>query len=504
MHTFRTDEQSVRNKKLLNISYFCSMTDNLRKKTTNSIIWNAIDKIGFQMIAFVVGVVTARLLTPDDFGLIGALAIFTLLSNTLVEGGFTSALIRRENNTDEEYTAAFYFNLFLSVFFYAVLYFSAPLIASFFKMPELCNLSRLLFLAVVLQSLGLVQNIILTKQFAFRILTIANVTSVILSGIITIVLIYFEFGYWALAWQIVLQVGFRSLLLWVLSSWRIKRNADFKVIKELFSFSTFLLINSIFVAIVKYIYNIIIGRLYTKQDLGYYSQAYKYQQIPSSIITATFSGVAYPVLSELNNNSQRQLAYFRKIMRITAFVIFPVMTGLCLMAEPLFSIVLTDKWLPAVPYFQILSIAAFVVPFHTLNLTLITVKGFPKMMFLLEFIRNILVLISLYFFFGNIQWMLFGFLVASYLSYFTDLFFIRKVSGYKIREQILDILPYFVISIIMGGIIYLVSLSSLNLYLKTFFQLMSGASFYLLVSHLLGSKVIRDAVEIFRPKSNKK
>jgi len=474
------------------------MADNLKQKTTNSFLWNAFDKVGFQTIALIVGIITARLLSPKDFGLIGALAIFTLLSNTLVESGFSLTMIRRNNNTNAEYSAVFYFNLLAGILFYTILFFAAPSIALFFDMPELCDLSRILFLSIVLNSLGLVQNIILTKKLAFKILTIVNIISVFLSGVITIILIYTGFGYWALAWQLVLQVGFRSFLLWVLSSWRLTKQVDFRVIKELFSFSIFLLANSIFVAIVKYIYNIIIGRLYTVQDLGYYSQAYKYQQIPSSIISNTISGVAFPVLSELNNNPRRQLTYFRKIVRITAFAIFPIMIMFYLLAEPLFSIVLTDKWLPAVPYFQILVIAGIVVPFHTLNLSLITVKGFPKRMFLLEIIRNLLVILSVIIFFQSILTMLYGFLIASILSYLTGLFFIERIIRYRVREQIVDILPYGVISVVMGVVIKGIEWIGMELYLTVFIQLATIPVFYIGVLKLFGSRVLEDVLSLFK------
>jgi len=473
------------------------MADNLKQKTTNSFLWNAFDKLGFQIIALIIGIITARLLSPKDFGLIGALAIFTLLSNTLIESGFSSAMIRRNNNTNAEYSAVFYFNFFVSILFFVMLFFAAPLIASFFKMPELCNLSRLLFFSTVLNSLGIVQNIILTKKLAFKTLTIANIVSILLSGIFTVILIYKDFGYWSLAWQQVLQIGFRSLLLWMLSSWRLTKQVNFGVIKELFSFSIFLLSNSIFVAMVKYVYNIIIGRLYTVQDLGYYSQAYKYQQIPSSIISSTFSGVAYPVLSELNNNAQRQLIYFRKIMRITAFAIFPVMIMLFLLAEPLFSIVLTDKWLSAVPYFQILIIAGIVVPFHTLNLTIITVKGFPKRMLLLEVIRNVLIILSVIICYQSITFMLYGFLVASVLSYLTDLFFVRKVIRYNIKEQLKDILPYGIISLAMGAVMYYIPDFNCKLYWDVIIRLVAGGFFYFITLYLSGSKVMRDMIKLF-------
>ena len=473
------------------------MADNLKQKATNSFLWNAFDKVGIQVISLIVGIITMRLLTPEDFGLIGALAIFTFLSNLLVESGFSSALIRRKNNTDSEYSAVFYFNLGLSLIFYFILYISAPLIAAYFRMPELCKLSRFLFISIILNSFGLVQNIILTKKFAFKVLTSANITSVILSGTIAIVLILSDFGYWALAWQQVSQYAFRSLMLWILSSWRLTKKPDFHVIKELFSFSIFLLANSIFSTVVKYIYNIIIGRLYTADILGHYSQAFKYQQIPGAIVSGTFVGVAYPVLAELNENPPRQLLYFRKIMRLVAFATFPIMIGLCIMAKPLFFIVLTEKWLPAVPYFQILIIAAITVPFHTLNINLITVKGKPKQMLVLEIVRNCLILLSLFFCFGNIEKMLFGFLAANFISYIIDLFYVRKIIQYKIKEQIIDILPYFVVSVMTGIVLYFIPFIGLNINYSTILQLVAGILFYMLILYVMKSEIIKDMTELF-------
>ncbi|MBP5455300.1 MAG: oligosaccharide flippase family protein [Paludibacteraceae bacterium] len=189
------------------------MGNDLKQQTKRSIVWNAFDKVGFQAIALLVGLITARCLTPNDFGLLGALAIFTALSNILVESGFTSAMVRREKNTDAEYMAVFYFNLLLSLLIYGILFFSAPFISSYFNMPELLWLSRLLFLAIVFNSVGIVQTIVLTKRMEFKVLSLSSLLSAGLAGVITVVMIYLDFGYWALAAQILMQVGFKSLFL---------------------------------------------------------------------------------------------------------------------------------------------------------------------------------------------------------------------------------------------------------------------------------------------------
>lgn len=472
------------------------MSDSLKKKTVSALSWNAFDKVGFQVIAFIVGVITARLLSPKDFGLIGALAIFTILSNVLIESGFTAALVRRKHNTNEEYSAVFLFNVGLSLLIYAVLFFSAPLIADFFRMPELTSLSRFLFLSIIINSLGLVQNIILTKELAFRTMTIANISSVILSGIITIILVIKGYTYWALAAQQVLQVAFKTLFLWISNPWNVFIKPHFVVIKEVFNFSFLLIITSVSSTIIRNIYNIIIGRIYNVQDLGYYSQAYKYQNIPSYVISSTQSGVAYPVFSKLNNDPERQLLYIRKIMRITAFLIFPIMIGFFAMAKEFVSILLTDKWLPAVPFLRILILSGIIAPFHIIYMHMFTAKGFPKLHFMLEMIRNGLVLLSLLVGLESIEKMLYAFTIASLISYCIDLFFVREKTGYKIWWQIKDILPYAIISALMYVVIIGIGYVPLATIPIVILQATSAVVFYFATLKILKSKVMEDVIEI--------
>lgn len=477
------------------------MTESLKKKTASSLIWNALDKAGFQLVALIVGIITARLLSPRDFGLIGALVVFTLLSNILVESGFTSALIRRKKNTDAEYTAILYFNVLLSAVIYLLLFISAPKIADFFKMPELCSLARFLFLSIIINSLGIVQNIVLTKELAFRLTSLANITSAIVSGIITIILVLKGFEYWALAWQLLLQSAVRVVFLWMFSSWKFSFKADFRILKEVFSFSVFLLITSLITTLVKNVYNILIGRFFPIQQLGYYYQANKFQQIPSNVISMTLSGVAYPVFSKLNAESERQVLYLRKIMRITSFLIFPVMIGLLSLTNELVTIVLTDKWLPAVPYFRLLVLAAIIYPLHMLNMSYIIVKGYPKMSFWLEMVKNGLILISLFFCMGSIELMMIGFSVASLLSYGCDLFFVQKNTNYKAIEQLKDILPYALISAGMFVVVKFIGMVSLGLYTTTILQLIGAIAFYFITIKLLGSQVLNDAIAMVKEKS---
>ncbi len=458
------------------------------------------DKVGFQVFALFVGIFTARMLTPRDFGLIGALSIFTLLSTILTESGFTSAMVRRKENKKAEYSAIFFVNVALSVSFYAVLFLCAPLIADYFEMPELCALSRFLFLSILANSLGIVPNILLTISLSFKQISIANISSAVVSAVVTILLVFLGYEYWALTWQQVTQHIVRVGLLWIFSRWTICK-PDFGIIREVFSFSFFLLVTSLLNTVVKNVYNVIIGKKYSAEDLGYYYQANKFQQIPSNVISTAISGVSYPVLSRLNNEQERQLTYFRKIIRVTAFLIFPVMIVLFGMLENLVVIILTDKWLPAVPYFKILAVSAAIFPLHTLNLNILAVKGYSKVYFCLELFRNVLCIVFLFLFSSSIEVILVGYTLASIISYIADVICVQNRTGYSVLQQAKDILPYAAVSGVMFLVIKSIGLLSFGLYPTTVLQMIAAAVFYFISLKVSGSKVLEDILEILKKKS---
>jgi len=481
------------------------MTDYLKQKTATSFLWNIFDKIGFQVVALFVGIFTARMLSPKDFGLIGALSIFTHLNSVLVESGFSAAMVRRKNNKNSEYSAIFFINIALSALFYSVLFLSAPFIAGYFKMPELCKISRYLFLSILINSCGIVPNIILTISLSFKQISIANISSAIVSAVVTILLVFLGYEYWALVWQLLTQNIVRMGLLWIFSKWKVSK-PDFRIIREVFSFSFFLLLTSILNTVVKNIYNVVIGKRYTSEDLGYYSQANKFQFIPSCVISSAISGVSYPVLSQLNNEKKRQLTYFRKIIRITAFLIFPVMIILFSMLEDLITIVVTEKWLPAIPYFKILTVSAVIFPFHSLNLNILAVKGYSRIYFRLELLRNFLCIVFLLLVplsgdsSSNIKNMLIGYSLANFISYIADSIYVQKKTSYKVLHQVKDIFPYLAVSLMIYPITKGIKWMDMGLYLTVFIQLATVSVFYIGVLKLLGSRILKDFLSLFKLK----
>ena len=474
---------------------------NLKKQTTISLIWNGFNKIGYQVIALLVGIVTARLLTPTDFGYIAALAMFTMLSNLFVESGFTAALVRRENNTQSDYSTAFYFNVALSLIFYSGLFISAPIIADYFNMPPLTNLARVLFLAIIINSLFIIPNIILTRQLRFKEIAIAELSGMIVSAIITITMAMTGFGYWAIAAQQISQLVVKVMIIWALSKWHPSLDFSFKLLKEIFSFSFLLIISSLISTITRYIYNFFIGPRYTADDLGYYGQAFKFHQIPYSVITATITGVSYPVFSSLNNDKERQMLYIQKIMRMTAFITFPVMIGLYCIAPNFISVILTDKWLPMLDYFKILILAGLAMPFITLSLNIFNVIGKPQLYFQMEFLRNGLIIALLLVLNNTIETMLYGYLIATYITVICNSIMLQKHINYPIFEQLSHILPSLVLAIVMGVTVSTIETKlEMTNTMQLFLQLGIGGLLYLSLAWGCHLQIMDDIINMIKEK----
>ena len=476
----------------------------LKKQTTISLIWNGFNKIGYQVIALLVGIVTARLLTPTDFGYIAALAVFTMLSNLLVESGFTAALVRRKDNTQADYSTAFYFNVALSLIFYSALFISAPAIADYFNMPPLTELARILFLAIIINSLFIIPNIILTRALRFKEIAIAELTGMIVSAVITVSMAMTGFGYWAIAAQQISQLVVKVGIIWALSKWRPTLDFRFSLLKEVISFSFLLIISSLISSVTRYVYNFFIGPRYSADDLGYYGQAFKFHQIPYNVISSTITGVSYPVFSSLNNEKERQMLYIQKIMRITAFITFPAMIGLYCIAPNFISVVLTDKWMPMLPYFKILIIAGIAMPFININLNIFNAIGRPRIYFTLECLRNGLIIALLFVLNSTIETMLYGYLTATYTALIASSWLIKKHIGYSIFDQITHILPSLILAVIMGATISTIETKLvMSDAMQLMLQLGIGGFTYIALAWGCNLPIMTDVIEMIKNKLHK-
>ncbi len=470
--------------------------DNLKNKTKKSIVWNAIEKVGVQLIALVTGLYVVRNVSDTDMGFIGALAIFVSIGIGLVDLGFSTALIRRNNNTDEEYSAIFYVNLLISVILYLIGYFSAPLISDWYSIPELTDLARFLFLIVIINSLSLVQIVRHTKAFDFKSLAIANLVSVIVSGVVTITLVHWGYSYWALAWQQISLRTTKTLMLWVIKPWKgLKLSPNFGVVKELFGFSYLLIINGILSSVATNFFSVTIGRVFHASILGHYYTADKYKIIARDIITQTIAQVAMPALTEIKDDKVRQKQYYRKFINVGALLIFPALLGLAVVFDDFCVLVLTEKWLPIVPYFRMLVIVALLDPFNGLANQILLVEGKTKHFFASECVRHVFLILSAYLCFVNlsdsyrvfleayggnavINLMIFSSFVTWAMCLGMKLYFVNGVFKYSISEMLKDVIPYLLISIVMVITVW---------YAKKFMDMMP--LYRMMVSVILGGVV---------------
>lgn len=470
----------------------------LKEQTTKSFAWNFMDKIGYQLIALVVGIFTLRLLSPTDFGYTGALAVFTMLSNILVESGFTAALVRRKANTNREYTAAFLFNLALSIALYSALFFTAGHIAAYYHMPPLTTLARVIFLAIIINSFTIVQTIILTKELKFKQMTIANLGGMIVSAVVTLWMAATGWGYWALAAQQVSQVLVKAIILWCLSRWRPSRItwSDFRIIKEIFSFSALLIVSSAVSTVVKYVYTIFIGPRYTTEDVGFYSQAYKYHQIPQTVISGSIGGVAYPVLSSLIGESDRQMQYMHRIIKMTAFITLPVMIGFIAISENFVHVIITDKWLPMLPYLRLLIIGGTCLPFISVMQNMLNVFGKPNLNFATEFGRNALIIVLLLLFNDTIVDILYGYILASAVALIGTAVVTARVTKYRLRDMLRHILPSLGLALLMGVVVYwLPRVVHVAFWLQLLLQLAVGVCLYIGLALAFKMEIIETLIQ---------
>jgi teichuronic acid exporter len=463
------------------------MSGSLKQEIVSGVFWSSVERIGSLGIQFVITIIIARVLTPVDYGLIGMLTIFTALGAVLLDSGFGQALIRKNDTTETDYSTVFFTNLALGLTIYFILYFCAPVISIFFHTPELTKISRYVFLVFPINAIGLIQNTIITKNTNFKLLTKISIISAILSGIFGISLAYSGLGVWTLVYQSLFYNLIRSILLWFFNKWRPSLIFSFNSIKNLFGFSSNLLGTGVIVVLFNNIYTLLIGRFYLVEQVGFYNQANRFQDLPTQTLTAIIQRVSYPVLSKIQDDDLRLKSAYRKIINQTVFFNFPLMLGLIATGKNLFLILLTEKWLPAVPYFQLLCIYGALFPLHSINVNILKVKGKGKMLLNLEIIRR-LIMVSVIFItlrYGIIT-LLIGNIVASLLSISINMYFCGKEISFRIFEQIKDITPYFLIALISSLTMFILNeFLEINVALLLSVQIITGILVYLVISQIL-------------------
>lgn len=480
------------------------MADELKEKASKSLVWSLLDKIGQVVITFITGIITMRALTPHDYGLIGALALFVAISHICIESGFGLTLLRKESVSQKEYSAVFYFNIALGVTFYAILYFCAPLIADYFHQDELIDLSRVLFLVLIINPMALVQHVMLRRNLKFKELTLASMGSVTGSLLITLILLQFTQSYWVLAIQQLTLAGAKVIILWILSPYKLTLKTSFSEIAPLFSFSLVLMLNSLITAFCNNIYSLLIGRHYSSIDLGHYSQSRKYSDIAPNTLHNCITSVSAPIFAKLNNELERQKRYMVKFIRLTGFAIAPTAIYLWVCIPDLISFALTTKWLPIVPYFRIFVLCMLFECMHYQLSNFFIIKGLKKVVLGIDTTKNIGLLLVAFicftFFPKELDTLIMGYGILVCAIWIIDLFWLKKTMDYNPLKVIKDLAPYYILALIAGYETYRISFLELGLFVKIVIEGLGMFGTYLILCRLTGSKVLDDILEMVKKK----
>jgi teichuronic acid exporter len=451
-----------------------------------SLFWKLMERGGTQGIQFVVQIILARLLLPEDYGLIAVMSIFIAIANVFIQNGFSTALIQDKDTDEVDFSSVFYLNLLVTALLYTALFFGAPLIAIFYNNQQFIPLLRVLSIVLFFGAFNSIQNAVISKKMQFKKLFFSSLGAIVASGAIGIVFAYCNYGAWALVFQQLSNQLFVTIILFFTVKWRPQKAFSYTKVKKLFSFGWKVLVSSLIDTIYMNLRNLIIGKLFNAEVLGFYNRG---DQFPSTLVTnvdGSIQAVMFPALSTNQDDRERVKYMVRRSIVTSSFIIFPIMIGLAVTAKPLVEILLTDKWLPCVPFLQISCFIYAFWPIHTANLQAINALGRSDIYLKLEIIKKIMgvaiLIISLFY---GVYAIALGGVISGLLSIFINSYPNKKLLDYSYKEQIKDILPSLLLSACMGFVVCSVYLLNLPVLATLIIQVIVGVLVYLLMANLL-------------------
>lgn len=460
--------------------------ESLKNKTIKGVGWSAADAFLGQGVTFIIGLVLARLLSPDEYGLIGICLIFTTVLNGIVDSGFSNALIRKKEVTDEDYNTMFITNMAISIVLYVLLFISAPLVSDFFHREELTALVRATGLVLFFNALSITQVTILTKRIDFKTKTKASFVSAIISGGIGIVMAYMEFGVWALVAQQLSKQLFYTICLWFLNKWCPKFTFYKKSFKYMWGFGWKLLASGILNNVWNQLYQVVIGRCYTSATLGHYTRANEYASIFSSNLTTIVQRVSFPALAEIQDDKERMVQGYRKVIKVTMFVTAICMISLGAVSEPIVYTLIGTKWHEAATYLPLICISMSLYPLHAINLNILQVLGRSDIFLYLEIFKKIVGLLPLVIgIFYGIYYMLLASILTGIISLYLNTWYTGKTLSYTFVKQIRDIAPSYFTALVIAVAVYFLKFLMLPCYVVLVLQIIVGIIVGLSISELL-------------------
>ena len=447
----------------------------LKEKTAKGLSWGFIDSLSNTGITAIISIILARILSPEEFGLIGMIAIFIALGNSLMDSGFSGALIRKESVDNKDLSTVFYTNLALSVIIYGFLYFMAPAIAGFLDTEILCELIRVLGLSVIVVSFTQVQKVNFTRKIDFKTQAIISFIAAIASGVISIWMALEGFGVWSLVAQQLSRQAVISILLWIFSNWKPSLTFSVESFKEMFSFGSKLLACSLISVIWSEIYSFVIGKMYNPVSVGYYTRAEKFKSLVTSNIGQVVQRVGYPIMSSLQNEPERQVRVFRRVMRLTILLAGSLVMGLIGCAESMIEVLIGAKWLPAAEYLRIIGLSGLFLPLILVSVNIFNANGNSNKTLMLEIIKIALAVIPVTLgIFFDIKMLLWGMVAVTFVTYLIHAAFIAKEIDYPVWLQLKDIIPFIVAAFVMSAAVYAIGLLNITPIALLAIQVASG------------------------------
>ena len=476
----------------------------LKKKAVVGLVWTYTQQFGNQIIGFIVSLVLARVLLPEEFGLVGMVAVVIAIANALVEGGLTKSLIRCTNCDDRDFSTVFFFNLGASLLIYLGIFFIAPLVADFYDREILTPIIRIYSLTVITGSLSAVQLARLTRNMNFKKQAFIAIPASVAGGAVGIWMAYHQYGVWSLVWSSIITSLLSTILFWFSSSWRPTLTFDRSRFKKHFNYGYKLTLSDLLNRLFNNLYLIVIGKYFSAAQVGFYTRAETMKQLPVNNITNALNKVTFPLFVSVQDDLERLRSIYKRLMLMVVFIVTPVLVLLGVLAEPTFIFLFTEKWLPAVPYFQILCVTGILYPLHSYNLTILNVKGRSDLFLKLEVIKKILIILAVLITlpFGIIA-LLYGQVIVSIIAFFINAHFTNEFITYSGWRQLKDIIPIFLISIVSGA-----AVMSVDFYLESSFsnfsRLLTGACLgsivYLFLAYLFNFSSLSQVFELIRRK----
>ncbi len=479
----------------------------LKKKTTVSLFWSFLDKFGQQLINLLSSLVLMAVVAKTEFAIMGILAVFTAFSGLLIDSGFSRALLNRKDISSTEYNSVFYFNVTLSILLYLLLFFAAPFLANIFNEPKIVSVSRILFLSFIFNGLGLIQQTLLIKKADFRGLTKINIPSVLLSVIIAIIMAIAGYEIWALVAQIVFYSFFRTAFLWIYSSWRPAMTFSLRMLKNSMELSYKLLAGSLVSAIFNNIYPSIIAFFFpnSMNSVADYAQANKYQDIPFAMISNTFRSISMLILSEINQEIKRLKRVVSKLLKSIAFLSFPIGLYMILVAEAVFAFIWQEKWLSAVPYFRMLTLAGIVSPFIFVLNELYIARERADFFLGLEIVKRIILVFLIWLLISKgIMGLAASWVIYTYITLIISLFLSDKLIRYSGIDFLRDALPYALVALACCAVGYFATqwIESNLLFIVINFVIVGGC--YLLLCRIFKLEMIKEIEDWFSSRKQKR